>query len=139
MSLTFLAKSSAYSWKMSFDGHVLWKRMLIAPCALTMLGAAMLAPAATAPVFRNLRRVTGLVSCLMTVLLRRFLGKILFAGAGIPRLSRAEKWVVLAHRAPGARGQVPAVGGEIRRGRANGCYQQTPPQGLIFPARSLGF
>ena len=28
MSLTFLPKSSAYSWKMSFDGHVLWKRML---------------------------------------------------------------------------------------------------------------
>ena len=40
MSLTFLAKSSAYSWKMSFDGHVLWKRMLIGPCALTTLGAA---------------------------------------------------------------------------------------------------
>ena len=29
MSLTFLAKSSAYSWKMSFDGHVLCQRMLI--------------------------------------------------------------------------------------------------------------
>src|ERR1051325_2628164 len=40
MSLTFLAKSSAYSWKMSFDGHVLWKRMLIGPCAEATLGAA---------------------------------------------------------------------------------------------------
>ena len=29
MSLTFLAKSSAYSWKMSFDGQVLCQRMLI--------------------------------------------------------------------------------------------------------------
>ena len=32
MSLTFLAKSSAYSWKMSFDGQVLCQRMLIGPC-----------------------------------------------------------------------------------------------------------
>ena len=31
MSLTFLAKSCAYSWKMSFDGHVLCQRMLIGP------------------------------------------------------------------------------------------------------------
>src|SRR5882757_7385309 len=44
---------------MSFDGHVLCQRMLIGPCALTTLGAAMVAaPAASAPVFRNLRRET---------------------------------------------------------------------------------
>src|SRR6476660_8497752 len=80
MSLTFLAKSSAYSWKMSFDGHVLWKRMLIGPCALTTLGAAMAAaPAPRAPVLRNLRRVTLLAvlllivssSCCKTTLQRR--------------------------------------------------------------------
>ena len=35
MSLTFLAKSSAYSWKMSFDGQVLCQRIAIGPvCAL---------------------------------------------------------------------------------------------------------
>ena len=39
MSLTFLAKSSAYSWKMSFDGQVLCQRMLIGPCALTTAGS----------------------------------------------------------------------------------------------------
>ncbi len=65
MSLTFLPKSSAYSWKMSFDGHVLWKRMLIGPCALTTLGAvtaaAVVAPAAS----RNLRRVAVLESDLL--------------------------------------------------------------------------
>ena len=48
MSLTFLPKSSAYSWKMSFDGQVLCKRMLIGPCALTTLGAATVAAPATA-------------------------------------------------------------------------------------------
>jgi hypothetical protein len=56
MSLIFFAKSSAYSWKMSFDGHVLWKRKLIGPCALTTLGAATAAVATAAPV-RNLRRL----------------------------------------------------------------------------------
>ena len=29
MSLTFLAKSLAYSWKMSFAGQVLWNRKLV--------------------------------------------------------------------------------------------------------------
>src|SRR6476620_2591554 len=57
MSLIFLAKSSAYSWKMSFDGQVLWNRMLIGPCALTAAGAATLAAAATAAPFRKRRRV----------------------------------------------------------------------------------
>src|SRR5262249_62415634 len=57
MSLTFLAKSSAYSWKMSFDGHVLWKRKLIGPCALTTLGAVTVAAVATAAPVKNLRRL----------------------------------------------------------------------------------
>ena len=60
MSLTFLPKSSAYSWKMSFEGHVLCQRMLIGPCALHDVrrshGRAAVAPAAS----RNLRRVAVL-------------------------------------------------------------------------------
>src|SRR5688572_20715837 len=32
MSFTFLAKSCANSWKMSFVGQVLWNRMVIGPC-----------------------------------------------------------------------------------------------------------
>ena len=48
MSFTFLAKSLAYSWKMSFEGHVLCQRMLIGPCALTTAGAATVAAVATA-------------------------------------------------------------------------------------------
>ncbi len=40
MSLTFLAKSSAYSWKMSFDGQVLWKRRLVTAGAWASAGAA---------------------------------------------------------------------------------------------------
>src|SRR5688572_33324014 len=56
MSLTFLAKSSAYSWKMSLVGQVLCQRMLIGPCALTTLGAATAAAPATAAPLRNLRR-----------------------------------------------------------------------------------
>src|ERR687895_659495 len=56
MSLTFLAKSSAYSWKMSFDGQVLCHRMLTGPCAFTTAGAATLAAVATAAPLRNLRR-----------------------------------------------------------------------------------
>src|SRR5262249_44703358 len=59
MSLTFLAKSSAYSWKISFDGHVLWKRKLIGPCALTTFGAVTAAAVATAAPPKNLRRVVG--------------------------------------------------------------------------------
>src|SRR5215813_7684029 len=61
MSLTFLAKSSAYSWKMSFDGHVLWKRKLVGPWALTTAGAATAAVASAAPVM-NLRRLVALDS-----------------------------------------------------------------------------
>src|SRR5258708_36931352 len=55
MSFTVLAKSCAYSWKMSFDGHVDWNRMLMGPvCPFEIIGAASAAaPAAPA---RNLRR-----------------------------------------------------------------------------------
>jgi len=45
MSLTFLAKSWAYSWKMSFAGQVDWKRRLTV-CAVEIIGAAR-APAPT--------------------------------------------------------------------------------------------
>src|SRR4029079_239517 len=58
MSLTFLAKSCAYSWQISFDGQVLCHRMLIGPCAETTLGAATavaVAPAAST----NRRRVVA--------------------------------------------------------------------------------
>src|SRR5262245_431629 len=58
MSLTFFAKSSAYSWKMSFCGQVLCQRIEIGPWALATIGK----PSAAAPVAarvapcRNLRR-----------------------------------------------------------------------------------
>jgi hypothetical protein len=57
MSFTFLAKSFAYSWKMSFAGQVLCQRMEIGPWALAIIGkpSAAAPPAAAAPV-RNLRR-----------------------------------------------------------------------------------
>src|SRR6267142_1967788 len=58
MSFTFLAKSLAYSWKISFDGQVLCQRMEIGPCALAIIGKPSVAApvaAAAAPV-RNLRR-----------------------------------------------------------------------------------
>src|SRR5262249_52506718 len=44
---------------MSFDGHVLCQRILIAPCALTTLGAATAAVVASAAPLRNLRRVAA--------------------------------------------------------------------------------
>ena len=56
MSLTFLAKSCAYSWKMSLAGQVLCQRMLIGPCALTTLGAATVTAAAPAAPLKNWRR-----------------------------------------------------------------------------------
>jgi len=56
MSLTFLAKSLAYSWKMSFAGQVLWKRSDTA-CALAIIGAAIApAPAVAAAAFCRKRR-----------------------------------------------------------------------------------
>jgi hypothetical protein len=58
MSFTFFAKSFAYSWKMSFAGQVLCQRMLIGPCALTIIGKPRVAApvAAAAAPRRNLRR-----------------------------------------------------------------------------------
>jgi hypothetical protein len=60
----------AYSWKISFDGHVLWKRMPMAPCALAMLGRATLAAAPAAATFTKRRRVDVLflVGVFMTLL-----------------------------------------------------------------------
>ena len=60
MSLTFLAKSRAYSWKMSLVGQVLCQRMLIGPCALRTDGKpSVAAPAVTAAAaVRKLRRDT---------------------------------------------------------------------------------
>src|SRR6187549_238347 len=46
MSFTFFAKSSAYSWKMSFAGHVLCQRIVCAPVDETTAGAAGLAGSA---------------------------------------------------------------------------------------------
>ena len=61
MSLTFFAKSPAYSWKMSLAGHVLCQRMLIGPVWPRLTFGAAIVPAAaatppTAMVFRKLRR-----------------------------------------------------------------------------------
>src|SRR3954449_12854776 len=50
---------------MSFDGQVLWKRMLAAPCALTTLGAATAAAVVAPAAIRNLRRVAVLESGLL--------------------------------------------------------------------------
>ncbi len=75
MSFTFFAKSFAYSWKMSFAGHVLCHRMLIGPWALTTAGnPRVAAPALAAAPARNRRRVVwaGFFTCslLMEMLLR---------------------------------------------------------------------
>ena len=75
MSLTFLAKSSAYSWKMSFAGQVLCQRMLIGPWALTTVGnPRVAAPVVAAAPVRKRRRVVwaGFFTCslLMEMLLR---------------------------------------------------------------------
>src|SRR5262249_9283066 len=57
MSFTFFAKSSAYSWKMSFCGHVDCHRIVIGPCAFRTAGTPnVAAPAATAAPVRNVRR-----------------------------------------------------------------------------------
>ena len=59
MSLTFLAKSCAYSWKMSFAGQVDCQRIEIGvACAVAIIGKPSAAPAAAPELaFRNLRRV----------------------------------------------------------------------------------
>jgi len=58
MSLTFFAKSRAYSWKMSFCGQVDCQRIVMGPCALATIGNASAAVpvAATAAPRRNFRR-----------------------------------------------------------------------------------
>jgi hypothetical protein len=85
MSFTFLAKSMAYSWKMSFAGQVLCQRMLIGPCALTMDGKPRVAApvaAAAAPV-RNLRREAGDLSFSMLILCL-LLGSLCWPGVRVP-------------------------------------------------------
>jgi len=77
MSFTFLAKSRAYSWKMSFCGHVDCQRIVMGPWALRTEGkprAAAPAAASAAPV-RNVRRDVSGVACesLMEHLRRRWL------------------------------------------------------------------
>src|SRR5882672_2185715 len=77
MSFTFLAKSSAYSWKMSFDGQVDCQRMLIGPAwPLAIIGnprVAAPAVAAAAPA-RNLRREAVSVFLDWSLLIRSSIG-----------------------------------------------------------------
>jgi hypothetical protein len=65
MALTLLAKSTAYSWKMSFAGQVLWKRRLTGAAAFAIEGkpnvAAPVAVAAAAP--RNFLRLSLASGC----------------------------------------------------------------------------
>jgi hypothetical protein len=57
MSLTFLAKSLAYSWKMSLAGQVDWKRSVVV-CAVATMGTAMAPVATAAPLSTPRRDVT---------------------------------------------------------------------------------
>ena len=69
MSLTFLAKSSAYSWKMSFVGQVLCHRIDDRPLRLDDARCDdVAAPAIAAPV-KNLRRVAAADSLLLGMLM----------------------------------------------------------------------
>src|SRR2546428_11338959 len=75
MSFTFLAKSSAYSWKMSFCGHVDCQRIVMGPWARTTEGK----PRATAPTAAPVRKVRrdvsgGACGSGMEDLRRRWLG-----------------------------------------------------------------
>jgi len=65
MSLTFFAKSSAYSWKMSFCGQVDCQRIAMGPCALTTFGKPSVAApvAARAAPLRNFRRGLSVTAC----------------------------------------------------------------------------
>src|SRR5579885_1744842 len=69
MSFTSLPKSWAYSWKMSFDGQVDWKRNEIGPWALAIIGKPrVVAPAAAAVApLRNLRREACGLDCSLIV------------------------------------------------------------------------
>src|SRR5262249_62050542 len=84
MSLTFLAKSLAYSWKMSFCGQVLCQRIEIGPWALTTIGKPRAAApvAAAAALLRNRRRGVSGRACasLMSHLL--FVGTVEVAPCG---------------------------------------------------------
>ena len=75
MSLTFFAKSSAYSWKMSFWGHVLCQRIEIGPWALATIGKPSVAApvAASAAPLRNVRR--GLSVTVFGSFMKHLLGK----------------------------------------------------------------
>src|SRR5512139_1157135 len=58
MSLTFLAKSSANSWKMSLAGHVLCQRIVVGLAwPFAIIGKASVPAVAAAAPDRNLRRV----------------------------------------------------------------------------------
>src|SRR2546429_5112146 len=74
MSFTFLAKSSAYSWKMSFCGHVDCQRIVMGPWARTTEGKPSAAAPTAAPVRKVRRDVSG-VACesVMEHLRRRWL------------------------------------------------------------------
>ena len=63
MSFTFLAKSTAYSWKMSLAGQVDCQRMDTGPCALATMGKPSVATLAAAALLRKRRRgaSTGIV------------------------------------------------------------------------------
>jgi hypothetical protein len=72
MSLTFFAKSLAYSWKMSLAGQTLCQRIEIGPWALATIGnPTAAAPVAAAADLRNLRR--GAVDCGCCSLIGRLL------------------------------------------------------------------
>src|SRR6185295_14020375 len=68
MSLTFFAKSWAYSWKMSLAPQVLCQRQVIGSCALTMVGSAIVATDVAAAPRRNLRRVVALSALSLVIL-----------------------------------------------------------------------
>src|SRR5262245_12711987 len=110
MSLTFLAKSSAYSWKMSFCGQVLCQRIEIGPWALTTIGKPRAAApvAAAAALLRNRRRGVSVRACasLMSHLL-------LVGTVEVPRCGRASARA--ARRAPGPRAVEPDPPARARR------------------------
>ena len=70
MSFTFLAKSLAYSWKMSFAGQVDCQRIAIGVAwPFAIIGNARLAaPAVAVAPARNFRRLTGFVSLMLLLL-----------------------------------------------------------------------
>src|SRR5688572_5456616 len=67
MLFTLFAKSSAYSWRMSFSVQVLCRRMVIEPWALTIAGRPR--PAAAPAPARNLRREARAFACRIRICL----------------------------------------------------------------------